>query len=137
VSSGGRITHRLSRRGNRQLNHAIHIAAITQIRFAHSPGRTFFERKVSEGKTKKEAVRALKRRIADAVYRQLLIDAHTDKGPGGQLGTALQSSVVDLTPRRPALRISHSRARTNARTRRGLTRTTASSRTRTSSTTQS
>src|SRR6266498_4079118 len=44
VSSGGRITHRLSRRGNRQLNHALHIAAITQIRFRHSPGRAFFER---------------------------------------------------------------------------------------------
>jgi transposase len=137
MSSGGRITHRLSRRGNRQLNHAIHIAAITQIRFPHSPGRAFFDRKVAEGKTKKEAVRALKRRIADAVYRQLLRDALTLTGPGGQPGTALQSSVVDLTPRRPALRISHSRARTNARTRRGLTRTTASSRTRTSSTTQS
>jgi transposase len=37
VSSGGRITHRLSRRGDRQLNHAIHIVAITQIRHAHSP----------------------------------------------------------------------------------------------------
>ena len=73
--------HRLSRRGNRQLNHAIHIAAITQIRFAHSPGRPFFDRKVAEGKTKKEAVRALKRRISDAVYRQLLIDAAND-GPG-------------------------------------------------------
>jgi len=59
---------------NRQLNHALHIAAITQIRFAHSPGRTFFDRKVTEGKTNKEAVSALKRRIADAVYRQLLID---------------------------------------------------------------
>jgi transposase len=77
VSSGGRITHRLSRRGNRQLNHAIHIAAITQIRFAHSPGRAFFECKVAEGKSKKEAVRALKRRISDAVYRQLVSDART------------------------------------------------------------
>ena len=47
VSSGGRIVHRLSRRGNRQLNHAIHIAAITQIRFAHSPGRAFYDRKVA------------------------------------------------------------------------------------------
>jgi transposase len=131
VSSGGRITHRLSRRGNRQLNHALHIAAITQIRFRHSPGRAFFERKVAEGKTKKEAVRALKRRIADAVYGQLLIDARTDMGPGGQPGTALQSSVAGSTPRRPALRISHSRARTNARTRRPATRTTKPSRTST------
>lgn len=78
VSSGGRVVHRLSRRGNRQLNHAIHIAAVTQIRFSHSEGRAFFERKVAEGKTKKEALRALKRRISDAVYHQLLLDA--DRG---------------------------------------------------------
>jgi transposase len=137
VSSGGRITHRLSRRGNRQLNHALHIAAITQIRYPHSPGRAFFDRKVAEGKTKKEAVRALKRRIADAVYRQLLIDARTLTGPGGQPGTTLQSSVAGSTPRRPALRISHSRAQTNARTRPAPTRTATSSRTRTSTTKQS
>jgi transposase len=134
VSSGGRITHRLSRRGNRQLNHALHIAAITQIRFAHSPGRAFYERKVAEGKTKKEAVRALKRRIADAVYRQLVIDAHAVTGPGGQAGTTLRSSVAGSTPRRPTLRISHSRARTNARTRRTPSTTPTASRTRTPST---
>jgi transposase len=134
VSSGGRNTHRLSRRGNRQLNHALHIAAITQIRFPHSPGRAFFERKVAEGKTKKEAVRALKRRITDAVYRQLLIDRRTMTGPEGQPGTALHSSVAGFTPRRPALRISHSRAQTNARTRRATPRTAVSSRTRTPST---
>jgi len=75
VSSGGRVVHRLSRRGNRQLNHAIHIAAITQLRNPGSEGRAFFERKVAEGKTKKEAVRALKRRLSDAIYRQLLLDA--------------------------------------------------------------
>jgi transposase len=115
VSSGGRITHRLSRRGNRQLNHAIHIAAITQIRFTHSPGRAFFDRKVAEGKTKREAVRALKRRISDAIYRQLLLDAATT-GPGGQTGTTLPSSVTGLTPQRPALRKNHSRTRPNART---------------------
>jgi transposase len=86
MSSGGRITHRLSRRGNRQLNHALHIAAITQIRYAHSPGRPFFERKVTEGKTKKEAVRALKRRIADAVYRQPLIDVGRSRAREGNRG---------------------------------------------------
>src|SRR4029453_8247460 len=52
-------------------------------------GRAFFERKVADGKTKREAVRTLKRRIADAVYRQLLIDARGMRGPGGQSGTAL------------------------------------------------
>ena len=73
ASSGPRVRHRLNPRGNRQLNHALHIAAITQI--AHdTPGRTYFERKISEGKTRKEALRALKRRIRDAVYRQLLAD---------------------------------------------------------------
>jgi transposase len=74
VSSGGRITRRLNRRGNRQLNHAIHIAAVTQLRHHNSEGRAYFERKVAEGKTKKEALRSLKRRISDAVYRQLLLD---------------------------------------------------------------
>jgi transposase len=75
VSSGGRTTRRLNRRGNRQLNHALHMAAVSQIRHAHSDGRAFFDRKVAEAKTNKEALRALKRRISDAVYRHLLLDA--------------------------------------------------------------
>ena len=74
-SSGGRVVHRLSRRGNRRLNHAIHMAAICQIRQSGSEGRAYFERKVAEGKTKKEAVRSLKRQVSNAVYRQLLLDA--------------------------------------------------------------
>ena len=45
-SSGGRVTHRLSRRGNRRLNHALHCAAITQIRHPHSPGRGYYDRKL-------------------------------------------------------------------------------------------
>lgn len=73
ASSGPRVRHRLNPRGNRRLNHALHIAAVTQI--AHdTPGRTYFDRKLAEGKTRKEALRALKRRISDAVYRQLLAD---------------------------------------------------------------
>jgi transposase len=74
-SSGGRITHRLSRRGNRRLNHALHIAAITQIRFGHSPGRHYYDRKLAEGKTPKQATRALKRRLSDVVWRHLIADA--------------------------------------------------------------
>ena len=74
-SSGGRIAHRLSRRGNRTLNAAIHMVAVTQLRHRHSDGRVYFERKLVEGKTKKEALRALKRHISNAVYRQLVIDA--------------------------------------------------------------
>jgi transposase len=74
-SSGGRVTHRLSRRGNRRLNHAIHCAAITQIRYPHSPGRRYYERKLAEGKTPREAIRALKRRLSDIVWRHLIADA--------------------------------------------------------------
>lgn len=74
-SSAGRVVHRLSRRGNRQLNHAIHMAAICQIRQPHSEGRAYFDRKLADGKTKKEALRALKRRVSDAIYRQLVLDS--------------------------------------------------------------
>jgi transposase len=74
-SSGGRIVHRLSRRGNRRLNHALHCAAITQIRHRHSPGRRYYDRKLAEGKTPREAIRALKRRLSDVVWRHLVADA--------------------------------------------------------------
>ena len=74
ASSGPRKRHRLNPRGNRQLNHAIHMAAVTQIR-NDTPGRAYFDKKIAEGKSKKEALRALKRRISDAVYRQLVLDA--------------------------------------------------------------
>jgi transposase len=92
VSSGDRKVHRLSLRGNRRLNHAIHMAAITQIRHKHSDGRAYYEKKIAEGKTHKEALRSLKRRISDAIYAALLADARqaaaatSSKGPGGQPG---------------------------------------------------
>jgi transposase len=78
-SSGGRVVHRVSQRGNRRLNHALHLAAICQIRQPHSDGRAYFERKLAEGRTKKDAVRSLKRHISNAVYRQLLTDAKRAK----------------------------------------------------------
>ena len=84
--------------GDAQLNHAIHIVAITQMRSRTSEGRAFYERKLRESKTKKEAIRALKRRISDAIYRQLVLDAKAVAGPGGQAGTTLQSSVTGPTP---------------------------------------
>ena len=74
VSSGGKTRHRLSRRGNRTLNHAIHTAAVTQISH-HTEGRVYYDKKLDEGKTHKEALRALKRRISNAVYRRLITDA--------------------------------------------------------------
>jgi len=80
VSSGGRTVHRLSRRGNRRINHALHLAAVCQIRQPHSDGRAYFDRKIAEGKTKKEALRSLKRHVSNAIYRQLLIDRdHTTR----------------------------------------------------------
>jgi transposase len=76
VSSGSRKIHRLSRRGNRRLNHAIHMAAVTQIRYRDTPGRAYYDRKIAEGKTPKEALRALKRRVSDVIYARLHAPAH-------------------------------------------------------------
>jgi transposase len=75
ISSGGLTVHRLSRRGNRTLNHAIYIAAVTHIRNLDSEGRAYYDAKVAAGKTPREALRALKRHISDRVYRQLVRDA--------------------------------------------------------------
>lgn len=74
-SSSGRTVHRLSRRGNRTLNHALHMIAVAQIRFAHSEGRAYYDRKIADGKTSREARRALKRQISDRVFKQLRLDA--------------------------------------------------------------
>src|SRR5262245_30543310 len=75
VSSSPRKIYRLSRRGNRRLNHVIHMAAVTQVSQRHSDGRAYYERKRAEGKTPKEALRSLKRRVSDAVFAQLQADA--------------------------------------------------------------
>jgi transposase len=103
VSSGGRKTCRLSLRGNRRLNHAIHMAAITQIRHKHSAGRACYEKKIAEGKTHKEALRALKRRISDAIYAALVtgarrVAAACAKGPGGQPGNHSVSRAAGSHP---------------------------------------
>jgi transposase len=73
ASSGPKVRHRLNPNGNRQLNHAIHIAALGQM--SHdTTGRAYYLRKQTEGKSRKEAMRCLKRRISDTVYRQLRAD---------------------------------------------------------------
>lgn len=74
ASSGSRHRHRLNPRGNRQLNWAIHIIAICQLRNP-GPGRDYYDRKRAEGKSTKEALRALKRQISNIVYRTMLADA--------------------------------------------------------------
>ncbi len=73
MSSAGNTRHRLNLRGNRILNHAIHIAAVTQLRH-DTNGRIYYDKKIAEGKTPKEAIRALKRRISDAIYKSLVAD---------------------------------------------------------------
>jgi transposase len=105
VSSGNRKVYRLSLRGNRRINHAIHMAAITQIRHKHSEGRAYYDRKIAEGKTHKEALRSLKRRISDAIFARLQADARHAakapvKGPGGQPGNDSASSAAGSHPAR-------------------------------------
>jgi transposase len=105
VSSGSRVIHRLSLRGNRRLNHAIHMAAITQIRYKHSDGRAYYDKKIAEGKTPKEALRALKRQISDALYRCLKADAAraaaaSIQGLGGHAGNDSVASAAGSHPER-------------------------------------
>jgi transposase len=70
ASSGKHQRHRLDRGGNRQLNCALHRIAITQGR-VHTPARAYLERKQSEGKSRREALRSLKRQLARTVYTTL------------------------------------------------------------------
>src|SRR5215468_10550635 len=104
VSSGPHKIYRLSRRGNRRLNHAIHMDAITQIHHRHSDGRAYFDKKLAQGKTRKEALRALKRRISDAIFARLQADARraagaaSGKGPGGQPGNDSVASAAGSHP---------------------------------------
>ena len=72
----GSERHRLNRGGNRQLNTALHRIAITQLQ-RPGPGREYLERRMAAGDTKTEAIRALRRRISDEVYRRLRADAPT------------------------------------------------------------
>lgn len=74
ASSGPNTRHRLNLRGNRDINHVLHVAAINQLR-GLGPGRAYYDRKKLEGKSTKEAIRCLKRRISDAVWRALRDDA--------------------------------------------------------------
>jgi len=83
--SGNPARHRLSRTGNRQLNCAIHRIAITQKR-CHPPAQAYLTNRTANGDTPTEALRALKRRISDAVYRNLNTDAQST--PAAPLGQA-------------------------------------------------
>src|ERR1035437_4628325 len=94
ASSGEHTRHRLSRAGNRRLNHVLYMAGIVQLR-NDTPGRAYYRRKVQQSKTSMEAMRCLRRRLSDVVYRQLAADAGLraleQAGPGGHSGTTLKS----------------------------------------------
>jgi transposase len=98
ASSGDQVRHRLSRAGNRQINRVLHIMAVVQLRNP-TEGRAYFDRKVAAGKTPMEAMRALKRRLSDIVYRQMVLDARAaGTGPGGHVGAATGSSAAGSYP---------------------------------------
>ena len=80
ASSGDVVRHRLSRAGDRQLNFALYMMALCQAR-QHPEGRAYFLRKRAAGHSDKEALRCLKRRLADVVYRQLVRDARPAPPP--------------------------------------------------------
>src|SRR3954465_10212317 len=74
ASSGEVVRHRLSMAGNRHLNHALHMVAVCQAR-SDARGGAYYRKKMAEGKSREEALRCLKRRISDAVFRSLLADS--------------------------------------------------------------
>jgi transposase len=99
ASSGDQVRHRLSRAGNRQINRVLHIMATVQLRNP-TEGRAYFDRKKASGKTSMEAMRSLKRRLSDIVYRRMLDDAltPTTTGPGGHRGATTDSSAAGSHP---------------------------------------
>jgi transposase len=101
ASSGDQKRHRLSRAGNRRINRVLHIMAVVQLRH-DTPGRAYYRRRLAEGKTTMEALRALKRHLSDVVYKRMVNDAKRARisatGPGGQTGATLQSSADGPIP---------------------------------------
>src|SRR5246127_2117094 len=94
VSSGDVVRHRLSRAGDRQPNFCLHVMALTQVRH-DTPGRAYYLRKRSKGKSHNEAMRCLKRRLSDIVYRQPVGDTVKQQaGPGGHSGAGLLSPAA-------------------------------------------
>ncbi len=103
ASSGDQVRHRLSRGGNRQINRVLHIMATVQLRHP-TEGRAYYDQRKADGKTSMEALRALKRRLSNIVYRSMVDDAITHTvagsrtGPGGQTGHGSDSSATGSHP---------------------------------------
>nr|WP_319944122.1 IS110 family transposase [Nocardia aurantia] len=101
IASAGKSRHRLSRHGDRQLNNALHTIALTQMRMSGTRGRVYYDGKVSEGKSHKEAMRCLKRRLCDHVWRIMIADERRlspEAGSGGHPGATTKSCAADPTP---------------------------------------
>jgi transposase len=98
ISTAERVRHRLPLGGDRQLNHALHVIAVNQIRMRGSAGQAYYDAKIAAGKTEKEARRCLKRRLADHIWRLMIHDRQHGAGSGGQQGATLQSSAAGSTP---------------------------------------
>jgi transposase len=99
VASAERSRHRLPRGGDRQLNLALHIVALTQVRMQASRGRAYYDTKIAAGKTHNEAMRCLKRRLADHIWRLMLNDERRQAaGPEGHPGTTAKSGAAGSTP---------------------------------------
>ena len=99
VTSADRTRHRLPRGGDRHINLALHIVALTQVRMRGSSGRDYYDAKLAAGKTHNEAMRCLKRRLADHVWRLMIRDDREQAtGSGGHSGATLQSSAAGSTP---------------------------------------
>ena len=114
ASSGQVIRHRLSRAGDRKLNHALYMMAMVQVR-RPSAGQAYYQRKLAEGKSAKEALRCLKRRLSDAVYRCLLADQHHP--PLGSMPRPwIAPAASRLSSQASARGTAHNRALTAART---------------------
>jgi transposase len=103
ASSGDQVRHRLSRAGSRQINRTLHIMATVQLRNP-TEGRAYYDRRKADGKTSMEAMRALKRRLSNIVFKTMLDDAiaharpGTRTGPGGQQGNDSDSSAAGSQP---------------------------------------
>jgi len=82
--------HRLSRAGNRRINHVLYMAGIVQLR-NDTPDCRYYRRRLADGKTPMEAMRCRRRRLSDVVYRQLTQDSMCKAGPGGHSGASLSS----------------------------------------------
>jgi transposase len=90
ASSGQTQRHRLNRGGNRRLNQAIHMIALTQARM-DPRARAYMTRRLAEGRSRRDASRALKRHLSDVVYQQLRRDANGSACPKTQMHASVSS----------------------------------------------